>query len=107
MQLVGEQSSRKRQKALHGSRTLFRYFVVLHYNVSLYLPRDIIETNSRHCFHSSDVIIDPMPSNKMESLPSANKARDREPVIPVSCVNLSSDDRDLAQKLEAIAQVRI
>ena len=48
-----------------------------------------------------------MPSNKMESLPSATKIKDREPVIPVSCVNLSSDDRDLAQKLEAIAQVRI
>ena len=54
------------------------------------------------------MIIDPLPSNKKDfdpSLPSATKVRDREPVIPVSCVNLSSDDRDLAQKLEAIAQV--
>ena len=56
----------------------------------------------------SDVIIDPVPSNKKDndpSLTSTTKVRDREPVIPVSCVNLSSDDRDLAQKLEAIAQV--
>ena len=54
------------------------------------------------------MIIDPVPSNKKDldmSLTSATKVRDREPVIPVSCVNLSSDDRDLAQKLEAIAQV--
>merc|ERR1712098_903059 len=55
----------------------------------------------------SDVIIDPMPSNKMESLPSANKARDREPVIPVSCVNLSSDDKDLAQKLSFVYHLNV
>ena len=66
----------------------------------------LLVNSNGFCF--SDVIIDPLPSNKKDhdpSLPSATKVRDREPVIPVSCLNLSSDDRDLAQKLEAIAQV--
>ena len=50
------------------------------------------------------MIIDPIPFTSSHPQ-SAPKVRDRESVIPVSCVNLSSDDRDLAQKLEAIAQV--
>ena len=57
-----------------------------------------------HYFHFSDVIIDPIPFTSSHPQ-SAPKVRDRESVIPVSCVNLSSDDKDLAQKLEAIAQV--
>ncbi len=58
-----------------------------------------------------DVVIDPIPGASRvadDSPPSElNKSkpalRDREPLIPPSSVQISSDDRDLALKLEQIA----
>ena len=64
----------------------------------------------------SDVVIDPIPGSK-SPIPSSStpvrkaslkrdrkpSLKDRQPVIPPSSVKLSSDDRDLADKLEKLA----
>lgn len=61
--------------------------------------------------HFNDVVIDPIPGVKkpiVEQVQFQSQRRssfkNREPVIPPSSVNISSDDRDLAEKLDKISQ---
>lgn len=81
------------------------------------------EDLAKNSGHFSDVVIDPIPSsvgtkksevtepfhfasNSLQTSEIKNFAsmqRDLEPVIPVSSVKLSSDDRNLANKLEQLA----